>query len=84
MNPLFAIRNRLRDRGPASISQLAAELQLPADSVTELLAHWQRRGQVEQLTASGGACASGCGGGCGSCSIPKAPALVAYRWHTGS
>ncbi|MEJ2632706.1 MAG: FeoC-like transcriptional regulator [Acidihalobacter sp.] len=84
MNPLFAVRDRLREEGEATASQLAAILHLPRGTVEDMLAHWQRRGRVEPVVLGfGNGCASGCGGGaCSSCSAPPVSAggVRIYRW----
>ena len=82
MNPLFAVRERLRDGGAATLSQLAAELRLSPELIQDLLGHWQRRGQVELLSLAGSACASGCGsGGCNGCQLPQSGGLTVFRWR---
>lgn len=83
-NPLFQVRDLLRRRGMATASQLAAELRLPPGVVEDMLAHWDRRGMVAEVGASGsGACASGGNRGCsscGQCAGAPAPARL-YRWR---
>ncbi len=88
-NPLFAVRDKLRDVHVATAGQLASALALSPDVVTDALAHWQRRGRVEAETVeTGGGCGIGtrasCGG-CNGCEIVKKitediPAVSAYRW----
>lgn len=89
MNPLFAVRDLLRQRQVATSGQLASELELPHDVVDDVLAHWQRRGMIESETVeTGGGCGIGsrssCGG-CNGCDIARKitedlPAISAYRW----
>jgi hypothetical protein len=84
VNPLFAVRERLRDGGAATLSQLAAELHLSPDLVRELLAHWQRRGHVETLSVGSNGCGSGCSsGGCNGCQVMQRMDLTGYAWRDG-
>ena len=89
MNPLFAVRDLLRERQIATSGQLASELSLPADVVDDVLAHWQRRGLIESETVeTGGGCGIGSRSTCGGCNGCEAaknvsdqiPAISAYRW----
>ncbi|MBU1175257.1 MAG: FeoC-like transcriptional regulator [Alphaproteobacteria bacterium] len=89
MNPLFAVRDLLRQRQIATSGQLATELSLATEIVDDVLAHWQRRGMVESEVVETG---RGCGigsrsscGGCNGCDIaakagPSSPSISAYRW----
>lgn len=80
MSPLFAVRDRLRSRGTATSLLLAAELELSLPVVEDILAHFERRGQVRREVPANGA---GCGGRpCGSCTLCNtAPSPVAwFRW----
>jgi hypothetical protein len=83
-NPLFQVRDLLRQRGMATAAQLAAELRLPSGVVEDMLAHWGRRGLVAEVGASGsGSCASGGRRGCsscGQCAGASAPATL-YHWR---
>ncbi len=89
MNPLFAVRDLLRERRVATTGQLATELKLPQEVVDDVLAHWQRRGLIESETVeTGGGCGIGsrasCGG-CNGCETVKSftadiPSISAYRW----
>jgi Mn-dependent DtxR family transcriptional regulator len=58
VNPLFAVRDLLRQHKVATSGQLASELKLSHDVVDDVLAHWQRRGLIESETIE-------TGGGCG-------------------
>lgn len=81
MNPLFAVRERLRARGSATSRQLAAELELPTAVVEDILAHFERRGQVQAVTP---AAVSGCGADrCGSCNLcfTAGPSVAWFRWR---
>jgi hypothetical protein len=85
VNPLFAVRERLRAGGAATVSQLAAELRLSPNLVQDLLAHWQRRGQVESLGLGPSGCGSACNsGGCNSCQLPQpsqSGGITVFRWR---
>ncbi|CAG9000885.1 MAG: hypothetical protein CENE_02892 [Candidatus Celerinatantimonas neptuna] len=78
MNPLFAVRNLMRQLNIASSAHIAYELQLPVDVVDDMLIHWQRRGFIEPLESiSSGGCTSG---KCGSCSSGGCTPVKQYRW----
>ena len=89
MNPLFAVRDLLREHKVATSGQLASALDLSQDVVDNALAHWQRRGMIESETVeTGGGCGIGsrssCGG-CNGCDVAQKitediPAIAAYRW----
>ena len=89
MNPLFAVRDLLRQRHVATSGQLATELDLSTEVVDDVLAHWQRRGLIESERVETG-CGCGIGsratcGGCNGCDIaaklaPSSPSISAYRW----
>lgn len=83
MNPLFALRERLREQGAATASQLALVLHLPRATVEDMLAYWQRRGRVEAVAlGAAGNCGPACSGGqCGSCGAAPAAELRVYRWR---
>lgn len=85
MKPLFAVRNALQKQGMASASQIAAELKLSVELVEDMLAYWQRRGMVEQVSVgTRKSCGSSCNsGGCGSCGNTTASSVQAYRWYSG-
>ncbi|HKI58574.1 MAG TPA: FeoC-like transcriptional regulator, partial [Trueperaceae bacterium] len=80
MSPLFAVRDRLRERGLATPRQLAAELELPLAVVEAAVAHLERRGKVR---AAPPAAEPGCGTGrCGSCRLcfTAGPDVPWVRW----
>ena len=80
MNPLFAVRDALKEQEIATAGQLATLLQFPQTRVEEILQHWQRRGLVEQVLA---ATSNGCNsGGCSSCS-GCGPSPTRYHWRNG-
>ena len=82
MKPLFALRDRLREQGMATASQLAAAMGLPRATIEDMLAHWQRRGRVELVApGAGDGCGSACGGGCSGCRVPSESGLRVYRWR---
>jgi hypothetical protein len=89
MNPLFAVREVLRARRVATAGQLASELRLSQDVVDDVLAHWQRRGLVEnERIETGGGCGTGSPAACGGCTgcdtirkiTEDLPTISAYRW----
>lgn len=85
MKPLFAVREILQKQDMASASQMAAELKLSVGLVEDMLAYWQRRGAVEQVSVgTRKSCGSSCSaGGCGSCSSASASLVHVYRWCGG-
>jgi len=90
MKPLFAIRDVLQKQDMASASQMAAELKLFVGLVEDMLAYWQRRGAVEQVSVgTRKSCGSSCSsGGCGSCSnascVSRSCLPLVRRWGEGS
>jgi hypothetical protein len=80
VNPLFAVRNCLRDRQLASASEIAACVLAPAAVVEDMLAHWVLRGLVERLDGQGATCSSGSCQRCGACGSGKSPVAV-YQWR---
>ena len=85
MKPLFAVRDVLQKQGMASASQMAAELKLSVGLVEDILAYWQRRGAVEQVSVgTRKSCGSSCSsGGCSTCSNASASPVHVYRWCGG-
>ncbi|MEJ2291778.1 MAG: FeoC-like transcriptional regulator [Deinococcales bacterium] len=81
MNPLFAVRDRLREESLATSWQLASDLQLSPAVVEDVLGHWLRRGQVERIELGP---QGGCGGrSCARCGLCSSAGLqpAAYRWR---
>lgn len=86
MNPLFAVRHELRTNGMATVSQLAAVLQLSPQTVRNMIDYWQQRGQVRPYIAGAeeghsckGSCKDSCGGS--SCAEHTSPAdMQVYQW----
>ncbi|GLS06204.1 hypothetical protein GCM10007860_33740 [Chitiniphilus shinanonensis] len=66
------IRQYLRERGQASLADLAAHFDAEPDAVRDVIAHWVRKGRVSEI--GGASCGKSCCG-CGT------TASVAYRWH---
>ncbi|WP_449369545.1 FeoC-like transcriptional regulator [Thiomonas sp.] len=79
MNPLFAVRDCLRDRQLASAAEIAACVQVSTPIAEDMLAHWVQRGLIERIDAQGGVCSSGSCGSCGLCGARKTAAL--YQWR---
>ena len=76
MNPLFAVRDCLRDRQLACAAEIAACVQLPTPVTEDMLAHWVQRGLVERLDAQGALCSSGACQRCGLCGTSKSAVAV--------
>ncbi len=67
------VRDYVRDRGLASVSDIALHFKAEPDTVRAMLLIWLRKGQVSRLAAT-----SGCGSGCHQC----APAETeVYAWN---
>lgn len=77
MNPLFAVRDLMKQLNIASSAHIAYELKLPVEIVDDMLTHWQRRGLIEPVQSIGGGCSSG---QCGSCSSGGCTPIKQYRW----
>ncbi|OYV33614.1 MAG: FeoC [Thiomonas sp. 20-64-5] len=80
MNPLFAVRDCLRDKQIASAAEIAACVQVPTLVAEDMLAHWVHRGLIERLDAQGAACSTGACQRCGACGTSKTAAAV-YQWR---
>jgi|GEM_PF-1830339 hypothetical protein len=80
VNPLFAVRDCLRQRQLASAAEVAACVQVPVAVVEDMLAHWVQRGLIERLDAQGAACGSGSCQRCGACGSGHTAAAV-YQWR---
>ncbi|MFM2484216.1 FeoC-like transcriptional regulator [Celerinatantimonas yamalensis] len=76
MNPLFAVRDLLREHHVATLSQIAVTLQLSQPIVEQALAHWQRRGMVSLRVDNG--CQSG---GCSNCESGGCSSKAFYQWQ---
>lgn len=80
VNPLFAVRDCLRDRQLASAAEVAACVQVPVVVAQDMLAHWVQRGLIERLDAQGASCGSGSCQHCGACGSGHTAAVL-YRWR---
>ncbi len=85
-NPLFLLREVLREQGPASAEQLARRMRRPLAVVQAMLEHWRRRGRVLELPAepgadSGGACAGGACGACDGCGSRRQQTPARFAWQ---
>ncbi|TJZ78919.1 FeoC-like transcriptional regulator [Chitiniphilus eburneus] len=66
------IRQYLRERGQASLADLAARFDSDPEMVRGVIAHWIRKGKVTEIG----------GGDCGkSCCACGTTASTAYRWQ---
>lgn len=81
-NPLFAVRDCLRQRQLASAEEIAACVHVPVAVAQDMLAHWVRRGLIERLDAQGATCSTGACIRCGVCGSGHT-ATVLYRWRGG-
>jgi len=79
-NPLFAVRDCLRQRQLASAEEIAACVHVPVAVAHDMLAHWVRRGLIERLDAHGATCSTGACARCGACGSGRAAAVL-YRWR---
>jgi len=78
------LRKALRERGGASLAELAAQFSVPAQTVSGILAYWQHRGNIElQGVATDNAVpeAASCGG-CKGClaACAEVPSFPVFRW----
>ncbi len=78
MNPLFALRDSLREQRMATAGQLATRLNLSTPVVQDMLGHWIRRGCVELVRVADGGCGSGGCAGCRQCGSSAVSEI--YRW----
>ncbi|GHU11360.1 hypothetical protein FACS1894185_4470 [Betaproteobacteria bacterium] len=64
------LRSYLRERGQASLMDLAAHFGVGIGLIEALMAYWQRKGRIQESAAvCGKACAQNCG------------QVVFYRWR---
>ncbi|MGC8703097.1 MAG: FeoC-like transcriptional regulator [Thiomonas sp.] len=82
VNPLFAVRDCLRQRQLASAAEIAACVQVPVAVAQDMLAHWVQRGLIARLDAQGATCNTGACARCGACGSGHT-ATVLYRWCGG-
>lgn len=73
---LMDIKNLLIERGQVSLTDLARHFDVSEIIMLGMLSHWQKKGRVELIDASGA-----CGTGCGSCS-ESAESKTYYRWKS--
>lgn len=72
---LSDIRDYLRQRGQASLSDLALHFDSDPDAIRGMLAIWVRKGKVSKLQTSGS---------CGGCNQCDSSANEIYQWGAGS
>lgn len=71
------IRHYLKQRGSASLDDIALHFDLSHDAAQFAMAYWQRRGKVSEISQGTACGSSGCDG-CGS----HSNAQVLYGWVT--
>ena len=71
---LGEIRNYVKQRGTASLSDIALHFDIAPDTVRFAIDYWQRKGKIREQAAA--SCGSG---GCGGCSSNSAPKAL-YEW----
>lgn len=65
------LRSYLRQRGQASLQDLAVRFDSDPDLVRDVLGYWQRKGRIRETVA-------GCGKSCNQCHHGH---LVVYHWE---
>ena len=70
---LMDIKKLLIERGQMSVTDLARHFYLSESVILGMLSHWQKKGRVEVIDASG-ACGTSCG--CSEAEESK----IFYRW----
>ncbi|MDR1530486.1 MAG: FeoC-like transcriptional regulator [Burkholderiales bacterium] len=82
---LLELRDYLKEKQQASLTDLARHFDMPLSAVQPMLAHWVRKGCViEQKPIAPIVSVSTCGGGsCGGCGrrCDDTPAII-YRWKS--
>jgi hypothetical protein len=68
---LSQIRDYLRERGQASLRELALRFDTDPDALRGMLAHWVRKGRVSRQTV---------GTSCGGCTQCDPAAMEIYLW----
>ena len=71
---LMDIKNLLIERGQMSLVDLARHFYVSEEIMQGMLEHWQKKGRVEVVDASGA-----CGTMCGTCDESEASKTY-YRW----
>ena len=72
---LMDIKNLLIERQQMSLVDLARHFYVSESIMSGMLSHWQKKGRVELIDASGG-CGSSCSSGCDETAESK----TYYRW----
>ncbi len=68
------IKALLVEREQMSLSDLACHFYVSEEIMIGMLSHWQKKGRIEIIDASGA-----CGTGCGSCDESE-QSKIFYRW----
>jgi len=71
---LMDIKKLLIERGQVSVTDLARHFYVSESIMLGMLSHWQKKGRIEIIDASGA-----CGTGCGSCDESE-QSKIYYRW----
>jgi len=78
------LRKVLREKGSASLAELAAQFSVSAQTVSGILAYWQHRGNIEVqgVEVDNSALEAPACGGCKGClaACADAPSLPVFRW----
>ncbi len=69
---LFEVRDYLRERGQATLGDIALHLGSDPEAVRGMLEVWVRKGKVERSTLM-----PACGSGCSKCDVAS---TEIYRW----
>ena len=71
---LMEIKQCLIEREQMTVTDLARHFYVSESIMVSMLSHWQKKGRIEKIDASGA-----CGTGCGSCSETE-ESKIYYRW----
>ncbi|MCL2298111.1 MAG: FeoC-like transcriptional regulator [Proteobacteria bacterium] len=89
---LMKLRDYLKEKHTASLSDVARHFDIPESAVQNMLEHWVQKGQVTVGYATVDAGAS-CSSGCGGCSVGKSveknkthcgASSMVYHWRNSS
>ena len=80
---LIQIKQFIQAQHEVSLSQLSRQFDIPAEAMKEMVKKWIIKGLVREESSSDSTCQtkSGCGSGCGGCSVKEVKEVIRYHWQ---